>query len=241
MKKVIPDVGLQFFSSHGEDAVFYGILKRLTWLTGKNFFNPSTYIEVGSHNPEAGNNTFALYQLGWRGTLVEPNGHWIPISKSSRPRDNLIQCAVSGTRGEKIFYRFSDVASSNTLDPDFASRIASAQNVKVTSTETVVSLTLSDVMENHIEVFSEVPSLLSIDTEGLDLEIVQSYDWKLRPRFVMIEDPAFDGIYRSGDLRRHMEAVGYRPISHILITSIYVDSSSPESDTLTRMGPIEIL
>ena len=230
-------LGSLFFSSHGEDANFFGVLNRLTWLMQKDYLSKSTYLDIGAHNPTTGSNTYALYLAGWRGTLVEPNRYWHDLYQSIRPGDNFVECAVSTERGEGKLFWFSDLASSNTLSRDFALRISESQNVPIADELSVELISLSDSIAIHRQAFSEAPSLVSIDVEGLDYEIMSTYDFNTRPLFFMIEDPDIAGSFSEGKLRKLMRNADYRPVSHNLLTTLYVDSTTAESRALLQIGP----
>ena len=228
------------YASHGEDAVFIGVLNRLSWLLQSDQVGTSTYLDIGAHNPIAGSNTYLLYQLGWRGTLVEPNAHWINEYELKRKGDLVLPCAVSIDNVSKKFYKFSDLASSNTLSMAFADEIMSSQNVEIESEALIHCMTLDEIIDIHIENFDVVPKLMSIDIEGLDFDVAASFSWKIRPRFVMIEDPELNGPFMGGKMLKLMEKQGYRPIAHCLITTLYVDINSQESKALLKFGPLAV-
>jgi FkbM family methyltransferase len=169
--------------------------------------------------------------------LVEPNRYWHDLYASLRPGDNFLECAVSPERGEGKMFWFSDLASSNTLSKDFAKRISESQNVPIGNEITVDLITLSDSIDIHRERFSELPTLISIDVEGIDYEIMKAYDFSTRPLFFMIEDPDIDGSFNEGKLRKLLRNVDYRPVSHNLLTTLFVDSTTPESRALLEIGP----
>lgn len=229
--------GARFYSSHGEDANFFGVLNRLTWLMQKDYLSSSTYLDIGSHDPVTGSNTYALYLANWRGTLVEPNRYWHELYKLKRPGDYFLECAVAPERGQGKMFWFSDLASSNTLSKDFALRISQSQNVPIENELTVDLITLSDSIDIHREIFSEVPNLVSIDVEGMDYDIMSTFDFSTRPLFFMIEDPDIDGPFNEGKLQMLLRNVDYRPVSHNLLTTLFIDSLTPESRALLEIGP----
>lgn len=232
--------GESSYSSHGEDTMFIGALNRLSWLMQSDQFAGGTYLDIGSHNPIMGSNTYSLYRRGWRGTLVEPIQSWIKDYESFRQGDLVISCAVAMESGERKLYKFSDLASSNTLSKSFADEISAAQDVRIESEDFIQCLTLGEVLDLHIDSFGVVPRLMSIDIEGLDYEVARSYAWDIRPTFVMIEDPELTGAFHGGKLTKLMTSNGYRPISHALITTLFVDAATKESDALMHMGPLAV-
>lgn len=68
------------------------------------------------------------------------------------------------------------------------------------------------------EVLSSVNrvDLLNVDVEGLDLEVLQSYDWRVKPRVIIIE--AMPGSLAS----KFLEGKGYELIGLTRLNSIFL-------------------
>jgi hypothetical protein len=65
------------------------------------------------------------------------------------------------------------------------------------------------------------PSLISIDVEGMDLNVLSSNNWeKITPRVICIEeDPT---IQSESEIAKYLKTVGYRYIDSTGLSSIYV-------------------
>ncbi len=57
------------YSQLGEECVAINILERIA---RKRKITPY-YVDIGGYHPILGSNTYKLYQLGWVGTVIEPN------------------------------------------------------------------------------------------------------------------------------------------------------------------------
>ena len=134
------------YSSYGEDSILNGVIKRLSWLMGKDLFAQNTYIDIGSFHPVKESNTYFLYKKGWFGTLVDPNSYFNVLVHELRPNDILYNCAVDIESGTKEFFMFGDMDSSNTLSSDFAERKKNSQHTAVSWTAQVPTKTINEIV-----------------------------------------------------------------------------------------------
>lgn len=170
-----------YFSQGGEDIHCHQLLKGK-----KNGF----YIEVGSNHPVIYSNTFKLYLEGWKGLLIDGNPEMIGLSRRIRKADICLNEIISDGSGEVEFYLTPDSLYSHIRTgretPDTGSR------EKILKKRTA---TLTEILDHYIK-RSQVIDLLSIDTEGHDLEVLKSLDLeKYKPEFIVIEDL---GLLRNG-------------------------------------------
>jgi FkbM family methyltransferase len=142
------------------------------------------YVDVGSNDPKYLNNTYLFYKMGWSGICVEPNRDRCRLIRTLRPRDCVIQAGIGKEIGTAMFYQF---------DPDTISTFSAAEAAEF------------EKLGHHLEKQLQVPiqplshiieknsknrdiDLLSVDTEGFDMEVLQSNDWeKFRPKIVIVE------------------------------------------------------
>lgn len=227
------------YSSYGEDAMLNGVMKRLSWIMDKNLFEYNTYIDIGSFHPVIDSNTYFLYKMGWSGTLVDPNKYFNPIINNIRPNDTIYNYAVDSTSGIKDFYIFGNEDSSNTLSKNFANKKVNAQHTDVLKIEQIQSKTINDVILIHMQNFNKVPFVLNIDIEGLDIDVIKTYQSDIRIPFIMIEDDSMKQFYNS-EIRTVMEENQYFPIATTFLTTLYVDSISIYYLNLKKMGMFEV-
>ena len=227
----------QSYSSHGEDAIFFGILRRLSWITEENMFVPKTYLDVGAYLPKQDSNTYALYLQGWRGTLVEPNPALIEQLRSQREGDLIEECAVNSSGEDAFLSIFFDDGSSNTISQSFAETIAASQQIAPKNTVAVEAKTLDQIMSSHIQFFGEVPFLLDLDIEGVDESVLLSYGWESRPTFIWVEDLVVELGIPNKIIQNRLMQMEYFPVAQAFLSTLYVDQNSKYFSALRKYGP----
>lgn len=227
------------YSSYGEDALFNGILKRLSWIMQEDLFEKKTYIDIGSFHPVRESNTYFLYKLGWFGTLVDPNNYFNVLVHELRPHDIIYNCAIDIESGSKDFYMFGNIDSSNTLSPEFAERKKNSQHTGVGWTAHVQTKTINEIISIHLDYFHKAPFLLNLDIEGLDHEVIKTYTHDVKIPFIMIEDDSMD-MFNSSEIRNTMQQKGYVPIASSFLTTIYMDCESRYSQHIKKIGMFEV-
>jgi len=165
------------YSQEGEDMVLHRIFEDR---------DHGFYVDVGAHHPSRFSNTRFFYKRGWRGINIEPNPDAISLFTEERTRDINLHLGVSNAEGRLTYYKFDEPAL-NTFDPDIVNlrladtsyKLLSTCKIKVDRLDQILSTYLPD--ETHID-------FLSIDVEGLDLQVLTSNDWKrFRPGYVLVE------------------------------------------------------
>jgi len=191
------------------------------------FFNESAeghYVEVGANDPFRFSQTWYFEQKGWTGALVEPIPELCELLKEKRPNSTVVQvaCGSPGQQGEADFNVGVDTGQS-TL-------IAGAANVGI-DFDRVVKVqvrTLDEVLDEL-----KLPRLdfISIDVEGLQLQVLQGFDiQRHRPRLLLLEDHLHD--LKS---HRHLKAKGYRLVKRTSFNNWYIPADEP----FTLTSPIE--
>jgi FkbM family methyltransferase len=222
-------------SCYGEDAMLFGLMDRLKSMSHVDLFAKSTYIDIGCFHPVIDNNTAFLYNLGWRGTLVDPN----PVIKDEiakyRFLDQYLEVAVDISTGIKDLYIFADTSSINTLDKNFSEKLSKGGRLDIQKTISVECITIEDVFDKHISKFNYPPTVLNIDIEGMDYDVISSYSFKYRPLFILIEDDIL-GSFNGSKIKTFMENKEYCIVSSNFLTGIYMDMTSPLFKDLKKIG-----
>lgn len=187
--------GYRNYSQFGEDSVLLDLFKDTP--TGH-------YVDVGAHHPYRYSNTYLLYKKGWHGVNIDPNPHTIALFDKARPQDTNI-CAGVGTDGTLTYYRFSDPAV-NTFRKEEAEKWKGKSFLKFLGTSEVAVRQLSDLVHGPVD-------LLTIDAEGMDLEVLRSYDWKELPKVIVVE---------GNDSKEFLVEKGYRPYAERGASRIFV-------------------
>ena len=199
------------FSQEGED----GILQRIFEAKPIGF-----YVDVGCHHPQRFSNTYRFYLRGWKGINIDP----LPGSKvrfdALRQSDITLELGISDTAGELTYYSFEEPAL-NTFEP----KVAASRDLPLISEDCIQVLRLSDVLDQHLPPSQRI-DFLTIDVEGLDLQVLRSNDWtRYRPSYVLAEALGMRDVNQviSSELYAYMASQGYSLFAKCVNTLFFVD------------------
>jgi FkbM family methyltransferase len=178
------------YSPYGEDKVVIGHLHAQI---GGDLAS-ARYLDIGAADPVLNSNTYALYQLGASGVLVEPNPEKATALRRRRPRDTVVQAGASFDNersGELIRFGSGQAGLFNTFSTHQAERVIEAskgwrERLHVIDKIDVALVPIDELIKAH---FADVaPDFLSIDVEGLDYEVLSSMQLSVfRPRLICVE------------------------------------------------------
>lgn len=171
------------YSQQGEDLIIDQLLinkEGETGFCGETGF----YVDVGAHDPTRFSNTKRFYDKGWSGINIDPNPVLIRKFETQRKRDRNLALGIGIKEGALAFYEFF---------PSTISTISSKEAVsykrtgfKLISKNKVPVRTLRSVLKEYSK--GKKIDFLSIDTEGTDLEVLQSNDWNnFKPKVICVE------------------------------------------------------
>ena len=204
------------YAQEGEDMV----LSRIFSDKNKGF-----YVDVGAHHPMRFSNTYSFYKRRWHGINIEPNPDFFNFFTRYRPRDINLNCGIAKEKGNLEYYMFDEPAL-NTFDGEvLKSRILNTP-YKHTKTIYIDVMPLADLLEQHMPDDVKI-DFLSIDVEGLDLEVIKSNDWqKYRPSWVLVEQLKLEDIEDLDfEIHHHMKSNGYVLFAKTFNTLFYKDKS----------------
>lgn len=139
-----------------------------------------------------------------------------------RKQDTIIQCLVSTTKGKMSFYEFVPYEYSTTV-------LSIAERLKVTEGvrfKHVLPLEVIPLSEFAPAMDPRYPTLLSIDVEGADLEVLKSNDWtKTLPRVICIEEFESTLVDNKSLIRSFLEKLNYSFVERTLLSSIFVNAN----------------
>jgi len=200
-------------SQYGEDLIIESLLPQK-----KDGF----YIDIGANHPIKYSNTFLFYRKGWKGINVEPNPSRIWLFNIFRKRDLNLNIGIGKNKSEINFYIFKE-STLSTFDK-IASEEYKSMGHPIKKVIKIPITPLSEIIEKHAN--QKEIDILSIDTEGYDMEVLESNDWnKFRPRFLIIETLEYkkDGAGKklNNIFDPYTEKIGYRKIADTYINTIY--------------------
>jgi len=208
------------YAQQGEDIVLWQILVYVLGIP-----HP-TYMDVGAHHPVFNNNTYLFYGLGSTGVLVEPNPGLHEVLKQVRPRDVLVGAGIGVTaQAEADFYIIggSEDGQLNTFSREQAETLVarSRGQYSIAKVLKVPLLNINELMRKH---WNGPPNLLSIDTEGFDLQILRSIDFKrMRPDVICVETLEIGGRRVLTEIMQLMAKNGYEARGGSFVNTIFVD------------------
>ena len=204
-----------FYSQTGEDEL---LRKYLPEAIG-------SFVDVGAGQPVRGSNTYYFYKRGWSGILIDPVDFNLRLTKLFRKRDKFIQNIVSSKNAALNFYEFYP-AEYSTIEKSVAESLVN-RGIKLRSKIDLKPITLASL---NLSCDPTDATLLSVDVEGHDLEVLQSNNWLgFKPRVICVEENT-QGIKQLGTkISNYLVAYGYKFVESTDISSIYVHSDYLES------------
>jgi FkbM family methyltransferase len=178
----------QSFAQNHEDEIVWNYFDRKP----NGFF-----MEVGANHPTRLSQTWFLEQRGWKGILVEPLPSCCEKLREVRKNSTVCQIAVGAPEqvGKAVF---------NVAEADAWSHMGSVKGeVSGTKQIEVEVTTLDNIVE---KAGSPKIDFLSIDTEGMELQVLSGFDLKKYcPTLILLEDHMDDL-----DLFFYMRRQGYK-------------------------------
>ena len=146
--------------------------------TKKNGF----YLDIGAQHPISNNNTYLLFNKGWRGINIDLDKKNVDLFNIVRPNDINLNYAISDAEKEADLYYYHDSSPINTLSKD----VSNFQNAKVSKVKRVRTKILNNILDNinlqnHID-------YMSIDVEGCEEQVLKGFNIKkYKPSDISIE------------------------------------------------------
>jgi FkbM family methyltransferase len=202
------------YSQEGEDLI---ASRKLAGIVG------GLYVDVGAHHPRRFSNTMLFYRRGWRGLNIDPNPTAIRLFERERTRDINLCVGVADTSGLLTFYAFNEPAVS-TFDANVANDLLRNSPYRLLEQRQVRVDRLENILARHLPPEQAI-ALMSIDVEGLDLDVMRSNDWdRFRPRCLLVEARDVDLARLEGHpIHKFAVTAGYRLFAKTVNTLIYED------------------
>jgi FkbM family methyltransferase len=171
--------GVLSYGQHYEDLIIAAIFANLK-------IEHPTYMDLGANHPNQISNTALLYKNGCRGINIEANPNFIKIFESERPEDINLNVGVSIQRGKLPFYMFDEYCGRNTFSKEEAEKLCKEQAMQIREIIQIPVVTLQDIVDEYCT--NGFPDFLDVDIEGLDYDVLCSYDFAVNgPKVVCVE------------------------------------------------------
>jgi FkbM family methyltransferase len=207
-------------AQQGEDLIVESICEVLGIRT------PS-YLDIGAADPVQGSNTYLFYRKGCRGVLVEPNPYFYRRLKAGRPGDTVLNVGigVSGSK-ELDYYMFGsrDGSYLNTCSKKQVDDVVARSEGRL-RVEKVIKVPLLDINRVIADHFRGAPDFVSIDTEGLDLDILKALDFqRFRPAILCVEALVIGTKRSESGILDLMGSKDYTARGSTFVNTIFVDN-----------------
>ena len=204
------------FAQEGEDIVLsrlFGMVDRTT-----NGF----YVDVGAHHPSRYSNTYYFYLRNWTGINIDAMPGSMASFRVTRPKDINLEVAISDVEQLLTYYEFNEPAL-NGFCEELARQRDKYLHFKLVSTRQIETRRLSQILEQHIKTSCPI-DFLTVDVEGLDIEVLKSNDWsKFRPKLVLAEDVNAATVQDAckSEVAKYMFEQGYELLSKTALTLFF--------------------
>ncbi|MEE3715450.1 FkbM family methyltransferase [Tumidithrix elongata RA019] len=186
-----------------------------------------TYLDIGSYHPTQLSNTYLFYQKGCRGVCVEPDPTLFNEIKKLREEDICLNVGIGVDRNTQADFYIMTARTLNTFSKVEAERYASFGSFKIEEVIQVPLININELIHQH---FPNCPNFISIDIEGLDFEVLKTFDFsRFRPEVFCVETKTYaeDKTERKlYEIIELMNSKGYFVYADTYINSIFVDKEA---------------
>jgi FkbM family methyltransferase len=166
-----PLIGARSYAQAGEDRI-------LAFLFETMQIRNISYLDIGANDPVVCNNTYLFYRKDSKGILIEPDPAFNKVLQKARPKDKVLQAAISDKEGEADFYIFNE-PSISTFSKEEATKRQESGTYFIRETRKVQLLTVEKIISNYLN--NIAPHLISLDVEGIDYAVLQAFDFSKHP------------------------------------------------------------
>ncbi len=204
------------YSQCGEDMIVNYIFR----LRGIN--NP-TYMDIGANHPFFISNTAFFYKIGCKGVNIEANPDLMKEFHLFRRKDINLNIGVGPQSGEMDFFIINDPTLS-TFSREEATSITANGKYKIKEVKKIKLVPISEILEKYCK--GVFPDFLSIDAEGMDLEILKTINYSITfPKVICVEAAEYSEIgagNRRSELIDFLISKGYYEYANTNLNAIMV-------------------
>lgn len=219
LRSLFPN-GVRSYSQCGEDVI-------MDFLCSILGIAKPTYLDIGAHHPKYLSNTYYFYRRGSRGVCVEPDPGLITALRRVRPEDVNLNVGIGASSGSAKFYVMA-TPTLNTFSEAEARRMEAKEGQRIAK---IIDVEVYDVLRIYADHFrSQLPHIISLDVEGLDLAILKSMHLdSRRPKIICVETLTFstDGQeMKVGAIAEFMRDMDYVVYADTYVNTVFVEGSS---------------
>lgn len=205
------------YSQCGEDLIVEFILNEMGL---KNI----TYLDVGAHHPYYLSNTALFYEKGFSGICVEPDPEQFKEIKKYRKRDSCKNVGIGIDHQSDANFYIMSTPTLNTFSEEEALRYAQGSH-KIIRVDKIPLITIEEIM---VPLHGNIPNFISLDVEGMDYEILKSFDFsRFRPEVFCVETLTYTEDNSEKKLNKIIDFMisnNYFVYADTYINTIFVDS-----------------
>lgn len=170
-----PSEPIVSYAQNGEDIVLWRALGDIPG---------GRYVEVGANDPDDMSISKLFYLNGWSGVEIEPVPEFAERLRSARPRDTVLEVAITDAEVSSLPLHVFDGTGLSTLQEDIAAK--HNEGGFHDHELRVQTATLRDIHENHLKGLDV--HFCVIDVEGVEDQVLRSADFTtFRPWVLVIE------------------------------------------------------
>lgn len=204
------------YSQVGEDRVVNYLFETLG-------LTDTTYLDIGTNYPVVGNNTYLFYDRGCRGVCIEPDPEMFKRIQKKRPGDKVINAGIGVMNAAGApFYLFpGNLVGWSTFSEQEAILREKESGLK----PEIISIPLMNINDIIAANFDPYPNFISLDVEGMDLDILKSMDFgRFRPEAICVETISFsitNAERKLNDTIEFMHGKGYLTYADTHVNTIF--------------------
>ncbi len=221
----IPFMLEEHYGQCGEDLIVFSILRSLRTQNLLSDWTNFCCIEIGANHAFAGSNSYLLWKYtGVPCILVEANPKLLPDLHKARPDVQLVHTAIVTDDAEHVEFFVSHHHELSSLNRDFVEKWHDG-NVGVEEVINVPAMRINRFLEQYVPENRQIV-LLSVDIEGMDLEIIEDMDFeKWRPIIVQMEPSNHFHADESVKMTVAMQKRGYVLLSETNVNLIFIEQA----------------
>ena len=217
----LPVLLTEHYAQCGEDLIVVALLRALELRHGISVAS-RRYLEIGGNHPIATSSTLLLQKsFGMRGVIVEANPALIADLRNVRRHDVIVHAAITNQTTDSVKLSVSNASEISSLDRCFVEKWQNGE-VGERAYIDVPALRINDLIQREFDDVS--PIYLSVDVEGLDIDILEDLDLsRYRPAIIQAEPSDYYLPGNSARMIEYLSAAGYELAGQTRVNLIFAD------------------